>query len=73
MTEEVTVKQSFREKLSEARYRIVGGLSLAGVTLTGYAHAAVNFTPITELINAVTGLIPSLMDLVIAMAPLKSS
>jgi len=40
------------------------------VTLVQCAQATVNFTPISELIAAVTALIPSLMELIIALAPL---
>ena len=36
----------------------------------GPAQAAIDFSNITSLIQAVTGLIPAFMDLVIAIAPL---
>jgi len=53
------------------KFARVGALvAVGGTTIIGSVSAAINFTPITELIEAVTGLIPSLMDLVIALAPL---
>ena len=42
----------------------------AVVPFAGLASAAVNFTTIEELLAAVTGLIPSFMDLVVEIAPL---
>jgi hypothetical protein len=62
--------KSFRDTLKANRVKAVGFLAVAGTVLVQYAQAAVNFTPITELITAVTGLIPSLMELIIALAPL---
>jgi uncharacterized membrane protein len=59
-------KEMLKNKLSRAGALVAVG----GTSIVGYAHAAINFTPITELIDAVTGLIPSLMSLVIEMAPL---
>jgi hypothetical protein len=71
MTDVVVSKgKAFRDSLMGAKVKIVGGVAATGTVLVGYASAAINFTPITELITAVTGLIPSLMDLVIALAPL---
>lgn len=57
-------------KMAEYKMRILAVTAVTLTTVVGYAHAAVNFTPIIELITAVTGLIPSLMELVIAIAPL---
>ena len=63
LKEKVTgVLGSFKAKLAITTVSLIG--------LVQYAQAAVNFTPIIELITAVTGLIPSLMELVIALAPL---
>ena len=48
-------------------------LAIAGATglsLVGYASAAINFTPIQELLQAVVDLIPTFMDLVVSIAPL---
>ena len=42
----------------------------SGMGLVGLASAEVNFTTISELIDAVTGLIPDFLDLVVAIAPL---
>lgn len=68
---------SFLDKVKEKVAGVLGAfkakLAITTVLLVGlvqYAQAAVNFTPITELITAVTGLIPSLMELIIALAPL---
>lgn len=43
---------------------------LGSTALVGMGSAAVNFTTIEELIDAVTGLIPNFLDLVVAIAPL---
>jgi len=40
------------------------------IMLMPYASAAINFTPIQELLEAVVDLIPTFLDLVVAMAPL---
>jgi len=53
---------SFKAKLAVTTVSLIG--------LVQYAQATVNFTPISELIAAVTALIPSLMELIIALAPL---
>ena len=45
-------------------------LAGSGMGLVGLAAAEVNFTTISELIDAVTGLIPDFLDLVVAIAPL---
>lgn len=48
-------------------------LAIAAVSLmsfAGLASAAIDFSNITDLIDAVVGLIPSLMSLVIEIAPL---
>jgi hypothetical protein len=67
MTEEVsTTKPSF---LMSAKYRIAMVMT-SGLALVGMASAAINFTPIRELLSAVIDLIPSFMDLVVAIAPL---
>ena len=67
MTEEVSVKKpSF---LMSAKVRIAG-IMTSGLVLVGMASAAINFTPIQELLPAVIDLIPSFMDLVVAIAPL---
>ena len=67
MTEEVTTtKPSF---VMAAKYRIALVMT-SGLALVGMASAAINFTPIQELLTAVIGLIPSFMDLVVAIAPL---
>lgn len=50
--------------------RIAIGATAAGATLVPYASAAINFTPIQELLQAVVDLIPTFMDLVVAIAPL---
>ena len=51
------------------KYRLV--IAVASVmSLIGAASAAINFTPIQELLTAVINLIPSFMDLVVAIAPL---
>ena len=59
-----------KEKVTAFKMRILAVTTVSLIGLVQYAHATVNFTPIAELITAVTGLIPSLMDLVIALAPL---
>lgn len=52
-----------------AKYRImIAGTSLMG--LVGMASAAIDFSNISALIQAVTGLIPDFVQLVIEMAPL---
>lgn len=59
-----------KEMVANKKATIAIAAGTASMFLVQYAHAAVNFTPITELITAVTGLIPSLMELIIALAPL---
>ena len=56
--------------LSVWKYRAVAVLGAAGLSLVGTASAAINFTPIQELLDAVVDLIPTFMDLVVAIAPL---
>jgi hypothetical protein len=68
MTEEVSVtKPSF---LMSAKYRIAAALLTSSFVFVGLASAAINFTPISELLQAVVSLIPDLMDLVVGVAPL---
>jgi hypothetical protein len=68
MTEEVTVmKAPSRFGALRNRLMITGAATLP---LVGFASAAIDLSNITELIDAVTGLVPSLIDLVIAIAPL---
>jgi hypothetical protein len=65
--------KSLKEKVVGALGTFKAKLAITTVSLIGlvqYAQAAVNFTPISELITAVTALIPSLMELIIALAPL---
>ena len=59
-----------KEKMVMYKMRILAVTTVSAVGLVQYAQAAVNFTPISELITAVTVLIPSLMELIIALAPL---
>ena len=56
--------------LSVWKYRAVAALGTAGLFFAGTASAAINFTPIQELLQAVVDLIPTFMDLVVAIAPL---
>lgn len=55
--------------LMAAKYRLAM-LMTSSFVLVGMASAAVNFTPITELLQAVIDLIPTFMDLVVNIAPL---
>jgi uncharacterized membrane protein (Fun14 family) len=59
-----------KEKMAMYKMRILAVATVSLIGLVQYAQAAVNFTPIAELITAVTELIPSLMELIIALAPL---
>lgn len=62
-----------KEKMANVFASAKAKLAITTVSLVGLVasvSAAVNFTPITELITAVTGIIPSLMELVVALAPL---
>ena len=77
MTEEVS---ALKERCSTAhnvkamitnKFARVGALvAVGGTSLVMSASAAINFTPIQELLTAVINLIPSFMDLVVAIAPL---
>jgi hypothetical protein len=68
MTEQVSVKGPSRFAMA-LKYRLaVASVMISG--LVGMASATVNFTPITDLIDAVVGIIPSLMDLIVAIAPM---
>jgi len=65
--------KSLKEKVCGALGTFKAKLAITTVSLIGLvqmASAAVNFTPIAELIAAVTELIPALMELIIALAPL---
>ena len=71
MTDVVVSKgKAFRDSLLGAKVKIVGGVAAIGTLAVGYASAAINFTPIQELLDAVVDLIPTFMDLVVAIAPL---
>lgn len=67
-TEQVQTSQPF-SKWQTMKYRL-GMTAGAGMGLVASASAAVNFTSIGDLIDAVSGLIPHFMTLVIEMAPL---
>jgi|PlaIllAssembly_1097288.scaffolds.fasta_scaffold1237589_1 hypothetical protein len=67
MTEQVTVEK--QGVVSAFKYRLAMVMT-SGLALVGMASAAINFTPIQELLTAVIDLIPSFMDLVVAIAPL---
>jgi len=72
MTELVMEKTEPISRWTAYKYRLaIAGVSAAG--MVGYASAAINFTPIEELLEAVVDLIPTFMDLVVAIAPLKFS
>jgi len=62
--------KSLKEKMAMNKMRILAITTVSLMTLVQYAQAAVNFTPIAELITAVTDLVPALMELIIALAPL---
>ena len=68
MTELVTAPKV--SKWTEYKYRLAIAGTAAMSTLAVTASAAVNFTPIQELLEAVVDLIPTFMDLVVAIAPL---
>jgi hypothetical protein len=79
MTEEVSalrarvstahnVKQMITDKFA----RVGALVAVGGTSIVATASAAINFTPIQELLTAVIDLIPSFMDLVVAIAPLKN-
>ena len=61
-----TTKPSF---WTAAKYRLAL-LGSSSLVLVGVSSAAVNFTPIQELLTAVVDLIPTFMDLVVSIAPL---
>ena len=61
-----TTKPSF---WTAAKYRLAL-LGSSSLVLVGVSSAAINFTPIQELLTAVVDLIPTFMDLVVAIAPL---
>jgi len=67
MTEEVSTQKP--GLIATFKYRFAIAMT-SGLALVGMASAAINFTPIQELLTAVIGLIPSFMDLVVAIAPL---
>lgn len=64
-----TAKPTLMERIREHRVALTA--TAVPLMTVGAASAAVNFTPIEELIQAVTGLIPSFLDLVVALAPLN--
>jgi uncharacterized membrane protein len=68
-----TAEQTRPVRFSAMKYRLtIAGVTLAGLvaTVMPSASAAINFTPIQELLTAVVDLIPTFMDLVVAIAPL---
>jgi hypothetical protein len=68
------LKEQVSNKVQYATMRTklaIGGLiAIGGTSIVGTASAAINFTPIEELLDAVVDLVPTFMDLVIAIAPL---
>lgn len=68
--ERVTFAHRVREMGKNATMRIGGLIAVGGTAIVGTASAAVDFSNISSLIQAVTGLMPDLIDLVIAVAPL---
>ena len=71
MTDVVVAKgKAFRDSLMGAKVKIVGGVATLGTLAVGNASAAINFTPIKELITATVDLIPSFFDLIINVAPI---
>jgi len=62
--------RNVKEQAKSKFVRIGAAVAIVGTTLIGTASAAVNFTPIQELLTAVISLIPSFMDLVIEVAPI---
>lgn len=71
MTEDVVALEQPKKISRWTAYKYK--LAIAGATgmsLVGYASAAIDFSNITELLDAVVTLIPSFMDLVIGIAPL---
>ncbi len=65
MAAHATVKQeNTTSVLSAWKYRILGATAATTAVAVPYASAAINFTPIEELLEAVVDLIPTFMDLV---------
>jgi hypothetical protein len=65
MAAHATVKQeNTTSGLSAWKYRILGAVTATIVVAVPYASAAINFTPIEELLDAVVDLVPTFMDLV---------
>jgi len=62
--------RNVKEQAKSKFMRIGAAVAIAGTTFIGTVSAAVNFTSIQELLTAVINLIPSFMDLVIAVAPI---
>jgi hypothetical protein len=50
--------------LSAWKYRILGATAATSAVAVPYASAAINFSPIQELLTEVVDLIPTFMDLV---------
>jgi uncharacterized membrane protein len=77
MSEHVTKakeRMSFAHSMKEAvtnKFARSGALiAVAGTSLVGYASAAIDFSNISELLQAVIQLIPDFLALVVAIAPL---
>lgn len=69
-SETVTAEPAALTIRQRAQMRLATIAGIGSTVLVGAASAAVNFTTIEELIDAVTGLIPNFLDLVVEIAPL---
>jgi hypothetical protein len=73
MTEVVISKgKRFRDSLMGAKVKLTAGIAAGGMSLVGYASAAtfdINAT-VGPLVDGITGLVPSLTGLVMALIPL---
>jgi uncharacterized membrane protein len=66
----VSLASEMKEMIANKWARNGALIAVAGTSLIGYASATIDFTNISELLQAVVTLIPDLMDLVIGIAPL---
>lgn len=70
LKERVSTAHSVKQMITDKFARVGALVAVGGTSLVMTASAAINFTPIQELLTAVINLIPSFMDLVVAIAPL---
>jgi hypothetical protein len=72
MTENVDgmIESRPMSRWTEYKYRLAIAAPMALMLGVGMASAAINFTPISELLQAVIALLPDFMDLMVGVAPI---